>query len=127
MKLAILKERRAGEARVAATSDTVKKLKALGFEVSVEAGAGAGARISDQDYLSAGATIAPDAATALKDADVVLKVRGPDASEIGGMKKGAVLVAMLAPYSEKDTIGKIAAQGVTAFAMEFIPRISRAQ
>jgi H+-translocating NAD(P) transhydrogenase subunit alpha len=127
MKLAILKERRAGEARVAATSDTVKKLKALGFEVSVEAGAGAGARISDQDYLSAGATIAPDAATALKDADVVLKVRGPDANEIAGMKKGAVLVALLAPHTEKDNIEKIAAQGVTAFAMEFIPRISRAQ
>jgi H+-translocating NAD(P) transhydrogenase subunit alpha len=127
MKLAILKERRAGEARVAATADTVKKLKALGFEVSVEAGAGAGARISDQDYLSAGATIAPDAATALKDADVVLKVRGPDANEIAGMKKGAVLVALLAPHTEKDNIGKIAAQGVTAFAMEFIPRISRAQ
>jgi H+-translocating NAD(P) transhydrogenase subunit alpha len=127
MKLAILKERRAGEARVAATPDTVKKLKALGFEVSVEAGAGAGARISDQDFLAAGATIAPDAAATLKDADVILKVRAPDAGEIAQMKKGAILVALMAPHTEKDAIGTLAAQGVTAFAMEFIPRISRAQ
>jgi NAD(P) transhydrogenase subunit alpha len=127
MKLAILKERRAGEARVAATSDTVKKLKALGLEVSVETGAGAAARISDADFAAAGATIAPDVAAALRDADIVLKVRSPDASEISLMKKGALLVGLLAPHSEKEAIGKLAEQGVTAFAMEFIPRISRAQ
>jgi H+-translocating NAD(P) transhydrogenase subunit alpha len=127
MKLAILKERRAGEARVAATAETVKKLKALGLDITVEHAAGAGARISDADYEAAGATIAPDAAAALTGADIVLKVRGPEASEIAGMKKGAVLAALLAPYTEKDTVGRLAAQGVTAFAMEFIPRISRAQ
>jgi len=127
MKLAILKERRAGEARVAATPDTVKKFKALGLEVAVETGAGAGARISDADYTAAGASIAPDAATLLKDADIVLSVRTPDASAIAQMKKGAVLAALLAPYTEKDAIGTLAGQGVTAFAMEFIPRISRAQ
>jgi H+-translocating NAD(P) transhydrogenase subunit alpha len=127
MKLAILKERRAGETRVAATPDTVKKLKGLGLDVAVETGAGAGARISDADYTAAGASIAPDAATLLKDADIVLSVRTPDASAIAQMKKGAVLAALLAPYTEKDAIGTLAAQGVTAFAMEFIPRISRAQ
>ena len=98
MKLAILKERRAGEARVAATSDTVKKLKALGLEVSVEAGAGAGARISDTEFAAAGAEIAPDVGAALRDADIVLKVRIPDASEISLMKRGAILIGLLAPH-----------------------------
>ena len=127
MKLAILKERRDGETRVAATAETVKKLKGLGLEVTVETGAGARARVSDADYLAAGATIAPDMASALAGADIVLKVRGPEADEITAMKKGAVLAALLSPYTEKDTAAKLAGQGVTAFAMEFIPRISRAQ
>jgi H+-translocating NAD(P) transhydrogenase subunit alpha len=127
MKLAILKERRAGETRVAATPETVKKLKGLSLDVIVETGAGAGANFSDGDYTTAGASIAPDAGTALADADIVLKVRGPDDGEIAKMKKGAVLAALLAPYTEKETIGKLAGQGVAAFAMEFIPRISRAQ
>jgi NAD(P) transhydrogenase subunit alpha len=127
MKLAILKERRAGETRVAATPETVKKLKALGLDITVETGAGAGAKIADADYLAQGATVAPDAAAALSDADIVLKVRSPDDGEIALMKKGAVLAALLAPYTERDAIGKLAAQGVQAFAMEFIPRISRAQ
>jgi H+-translocating NAD(P) transhydrogenase subunit alpha len=127
MKLAVLKERRPGETRVAATPETVKKLKGLGLDLTVETGAGAGARIADSEYTAAGATIAPDAGSALADADIVLKVRGPDDGEIARMKKGAVLAALLAPYVEKDTIGKLAGQGVAAFAMEFIPRISRAQ
>jgi len=127
MKLAILKERRAGETRVAGTPESVKKLKGLGLDVIVETGAGDGARFADGEYTAAGASIAPDAATALADADIVLKVRGPDDGEIAKMKKGAVLAALLAPYTEKDAIGKLAAQGVQAFAMEFIPRISRAQ
>ncbi|HSZ74023.1 MAG TPA: Re/Si-specific NAD(P)(+) transhydrogenase subunit alpha [Rhizomicrobium sp.] len=127
MKLAILKERRAGEARVAATPETVKKLKGLGLEIAVEHGAGAGARISDADYEAAGAAIAPDAAAALTGADIVLKVRVPEANEIAGMKKGAVVAALLSPYTEKETVQRLAAQGVIAFAMEFIPRISRAQ
>jgi NAD(P) transhydrogenase subunit alpha len=127
MKLAVLKERRAGEARVAATPDTVKKFKGLGLDVVVETGAGAGARIADADYTAAGASIAPDAATALKDADIVLKVRGAEAAETAAMKKGAVFAALLAPYTEKDAIAALAQAGVDAFAMEFIPRISRAQ
>ncbi|HET7334407.1 MAG TPA: Re/Si-specific NAD(P)(+) transhydrogenase subunit alpha [Rhizomicrobium sp.] len=127
MKLAIVNERRAGETRVAATPDTVKKFKNLGLDIVVEAGAGAGARISDSDFEAAGASISPDTAKILSEADIVLAVRGPDDSAIAQMKKGAVLAALLAPHTEKDVIQKLAAQGVTAFAMEFIPRISRAQ
>jgi NAD(P) transhydrogenase subunit alpha len=127
MKLAILKERRDGEARVAATPETVKKLKGLGLDIVVESGAGARARVADADYQAAGASIAPDMASALKDVDIVLKVRGPLGEEIAQMKKGAVLAALLAPYTEKDTAAKLASAGVQAFAMEFLPRISRAQ
>jgi NAD(P) transhydrogenase subunit alpha len=127
MKLAILKERLGGETRVAASPDTVKKFKGLGLEVTVEAGAGAAARVSDADFTAAGASIAPDAAAALSGADIVLSVRAPGADAIAQMKKGAVLAALLAPYTDKDTPAKLAAQGVDGFAMEFLPRISRAQ
>ena len=96
MKLAIPKERRAGEARVAATPDTVKKLKALGLDVVVETGAGAGSSIGDDRYRDAGATIAPDEATALGSADIVFKVQRPlrdgGTNELAMMKKGAVLI-----------------------------------
>ncbi|MBV9550030.1 MAG: Re/Si-specific NAD(P)(+) transhydrogenase subunit alpha [Alphaproteobacteria bacterium] len=124
MKLAVPRERRDGETRVAATPETVKKFKSLGLEVAVESGAGAGANFSDADYQAAGATVAP---SVLADADIVLKVRGPDAGEIAQLKQGAVLAALLAPHSEKDAPAALAARGVTAFAMEFLPRISRAQ
>jgi NAD(P) transhydrogenase subunit alpha len=127
MKLAVLKERRTGESRVAATPETVKKLKALGLDIAVETGAGDGACIVDADYSAAGASIAPDAAAALQDADIILKVRGPETAEIAGMKKGAVLIGLLAPHTEKEMASSLAAQGVVAFAMEFLPRISRAQ
>src|SRR5262249_46396780 len=92
----------------------------------IEKGAGTGANFADSDYAAAGASIAADAA-ALKDADIVLKVRGPDANEIGNMKRGAILAALLAPATEKETIAKLAQAGVNAFAMEYLPRISRAQ
>src|SRR4051794_21264855 len=114
MKLAILKERRAGEARVAATPETVKKLKSLGLDVVVETAAGAGARISDADYEAAGASVAQDLTSALGDVDVVLKVRGPESDEIAAMKPGAVYVSLLAPYSERPTIEQLAARGVIA-------------
>jgi NAD(P) transhydrogenase subunit alpha len=127
MIIAIPKERRAGETRVAATPETVKKLKGLGLDIRLESGAGAAARISDSDYQAAGATIAPDSASALKDADIVLKVRGPSDAEIGQIKRGAILAALLSPATEKDAIAKLAQAGIIAFAMEFIPRISRAQ
>jgi len=127
MKLAIPKETAPGETRVAATPESVKKFKGLGVDVTVEAGAGAHARIADSDYAAAGATIAPDARAALADADIVLKVRGPNATESALLKKGAVVAAMLAPHTEKAAIATLAGQGATAFAMEFLPRISRAQ
>jgi NAD(P) transhydrogenase subunit alpha len=125
MIIAIPKERRADEARVAATPETTKKLKGLGLSVLVEKGAGAGAFYSDADYEGAGASIAPDGV--LKNADIVLKVRGPQPDEIAQMKRGAILVALLAPTSEKETIAQLADAHIDAFAMEFLPRISRAQ
>jgi NAD(P) transhydrogenase subunit alpha len=127
MIIAIPKERRAGETRVAAVPETVKKLKGLGLEIVVEAGAGNDARFSDADYTAAGASIAPDEASTLRNADIVLKVRGPSDDEVPLLKRGAVLVALLSPATEKPLIGKLAEAGVIAFAMEFLPRISRAQ
>jgi proton-translocating NAD(P)+ transhydrogenase subunit alpha len=133
MKIAIPKERRPGETRVAASPDLVKKLVGFGFDVTVEKGAGANAAFTDAAFKEAGATIAKDAATALKTADMVLKIQGPtitgDASknELAMMKKGAVLVAHIgALYNPKD-VKAYADAGITAFAMELMPRISRAQ
>ena len=123
--IAIPKERRADEARVAATPETTKKLKGLGLDVVVERDAGLGANYSDADYEAAGATVAPDGV--LKNADIVLKVRGPDDAEIAQLKRGAILVSLLAPATERESIAKLAEAGVEAFAMEYLPRISRAQ
>jgi NAD(P) transhydrogenase subunit alpha len=125
-QIAVTKER-AGEPRVAATPDTVKKLIGLGFSVTVETDAGLGASISDQAYLDAGATIAPNVGAALKDADVVLKVRGPSDAEIKALKPGAILIALLNPHNEKPMLAALAGAKVSAFAMEFVPRITRAQ
>src|SRR6185437_12007935 len=127
MKLAVPKETASGETRVAATPESVKKFKSLGLEMVVESGAGAAAHIADADYVAAGASIAPDARSALADADIVLKVRGPSTAESGLIKKGAVVAALLAPHSEKAAIAALAGQGAVAFGMEFLPRISRAQ
>ena len=127
MKIAIPKERREHEKRVAATPDTVKKLVALGAEVIVEAGAGAQAMIADQDFQDQGATIAGDAAAALQDADVVFKVQAPLDDEVGLYKEGAVLVSTMAPTQNADLIKSLAARKVVACAMELMPRITRAQ
>ena len=133
MKLAILKERRAHETRVAASPDTVKRLKGMGLSIVVEAGAGAGASIPDQAFAAAGAEIAPDAAATLGDADIVLKVQRPISTAEGGpdelasMKRGAILIAMLDPYRNRDQVKEYAARGISAFAMELVPRITRAQ
>jgi len=127
MKLAIPKERMADEPRVAASPDTVKKLIALGFDVSIEAGAGAGAHISDAAFTESGASIASSSADVLKDADVVFGVRGLDDEQLGHMKKGAVLAAILNPYGDKERVQKYADAGIIAIAMEFMPRITRAQ
>jgi len=127
MRLAIPKEVREGETRVAATPESVKKFKGLGLEIVVQAGAGEGAHIADADYTAAGALIAPDLAATLRDADIVLKVRGPEPGEIAQLKKGAILAALLSPHSEQAAIQALAEAQVTAFAMELLPRISRAQ
>lgn len=127
MKIAVLKERRPHETRVAATPETVKKFIDLGAAVRVEKGAGAGANQPDSYYEEAGAAIAASAKTALKDADIVLKVQRPLEDEIALIKPGAVLVALLNPYSDHDLIKAYADAGITSFAMEFMPRITRAQ
>jgi H+-translocating NAD(P) transhydrogenase subunit alpha len=127
MRLAVPKEIRDGETRVAATPESVKKFKGLGLDVVVQAGAGAGAKIADADYAAAGAAIAPDAAATYRDADIVLKVRGPEAGETALLKNGAVLAALLSPATEQAAVQSLAGQGVVAFAMELLPRISRAQ
>ncbi|MGE5477396.1 MAG: Re/Si-specific NAD(P)(+) transhydrogenase subunit alpha [Bacteroidales bacterium] len=127
MKIAIPKERRAGEARVAASPDTVKKYVQMGFEVVVETGAGEGASIADAIYRDAGATIAADAAATFAAGDVVLKIQRPTDDEIALIKEGAVLIAGLSALTNKDMVEKLAARKVTAFAMELVPRITRAQ
>ena len=125
--IAVTRERRDGEPRCAVTPETVKKLLALGATVTVEAGTGLGSSIPDDDYVQAGATVARDTRAALERADVVLKVRGPTAQEVSGLKPGAIVVAMLDAHREKDTVAALAGAGVTALAMEFVPRITRAQ
>jgi H+-translocating NAD(P) transhydrogenase subunit alpha len=127
LKLAVPRETSNTESRVAATPESVKKFKSLSLDIVVETGAGNAARIADADYVAAGASIAPDAKATLDGADIVLKVRGPSDAEMASLKKGAVVAALLAPHAEKAAIQKLAEQGVTAFAMEFLPRISRAQ
>src|SRR4051812_9750291 len=126
MKLAVPRERADGETRVAASPDTVKKLVALGVEVIVESGAGAHANIADAVFAEAGAKIASSEAEALNNADVVFKVRPPLDEEIALFKRGTMLVAILNPYDDKPRIRKYAEAGINAFAMEFMPRISRA-
>ena len=125
--IAVTRERRDGETRCALTPETVKKLTALGATVTVEAGTGLGSSIPDADYAAAGATVAPDTKAALAGADLLLKVRGPTAQETSALKPGAVVAALLDAYREKETVAALAGAGVTAFAMEFVPRITRAQ
>ena len=127
MPIVALTSERAGETRVAAVPETVKKLIAAGFSVVVEAGAGAAAAYPDADYAAAGATIAATAQAALSTADIVFKVRGPAAEEIAALKPGALVVATLNPHQDKATLEALAKAGASAFAMEFVPRITRAQ
>jgi NAD(P) transhydrogenase subunit alpha len=125
MNIGIPKERRPDERRVAASPDTVKRLKAMGHDILVEKGAGAGASFTDEAYAAAGAALA-DAAAALS-VEIVLKVQAPLPDEISRMKPGAVLIGMLQPLQNKDQVQAYAKAGVTAFAMEMVPRITRAQ
>jgi H+-translocating NAD(P) transhydrogenase subunit alpha len=126
MKIAVLKETAPGEARVSATPETVKKFIALGATLAVESGAGAGASIPDADYEAAGASVGPLAST-IKDADIVLGVQGPDPKALKGAGAGAWIVAGLDPFGQRARVDDYAAAGVEALAMEFMPRITRAQ
>ncbi len=113
------------EPRVAASPETVKRLTGLGFDLVVEAGAGLGSRIVDADFEATGAKIGKVADAAK--ADVVLKVRRPTEAELKGYKKGAAVIAIMDPYGNDAAVAALAKAGVTAFAMEFMPRITRAQ
>jgi len=126
VKIAVLRETAEGERRVAATPETVKKFIGLGATVAIEAGAGSTASIADADYAAAGATVADRAAT-LAGADIVLAVQGPDAASLAGVTSGAWLVAALNPFADRARIDGYAAAGLEALAMEFMPRITRAQ
>src|SRR5215472_16191031 len=124
MKVAVIAETDAGEPRVAATPETVKKMVALGATVAVQAGAGIKSGIRDEDYAAAGAEITTDP---LNDADIVLQVRRPEAPELARVKKGAIIIGMMDPYGHDDAVRVMGEAGVTAFALELLPRITRAQ
>jgi NAD(P) transhydrogenase subunit alpha len=132
MKIAILKERRPHETRVAATPETVRKLIALGAEVTIEAGAGEAASYIDQAYVDAGATVAPDAAAAAAAGEILFKIQRPmtaaeGSDEMALLRQGQVLMSPLGALTNKELVQQLAEKGVTAFALELIPRITRAQ
>ena len=129
MKIGVPKEIHAGEKRVATTPEVIGHLKKLGFEVLVEAGAGAGAHFSDAAYSEAGATVVDNAKSVWSDSDIVLKVRGPELNgeEINLLKEGQILISFLWPAQNPDLLKKLAEKKVTAMAMDMVPRISRAQ
>ncbi len=131
MRIAIPKERAPGETRVAASPDAVKKYVGFGFDVVVEKGAGDGAAMTDAEYQEAGATIAKDEASTLKDADIVLKIQRPvkdgKLDELAMIKKDAVLVAQINALVNREDVEAYAKAGIMAFDMQLMPRISRAQ
>lgn len=126
MKIAVLKERDPLETRVSATPETVKKFIALGATMAVESGAGKTAGFADDDYREAGAEVG-DSEAVTADADAVFCVRSPDAAELAPAKKGAWLIGALDPFGQRERVDAYAAAGVNALAMEFMPRITRAQ
>ena len=117
----------ADEPRVAVSPETVKKLVGLGATVKVEAGAGARSRFSDETLRAQGAEIAPTAADALRDADILLKVRRPSTADVAALKPGALVIAMLDPYGDRAALQALAGSKASLFTMEFMPRITRAQ
>lgn len=126
MKIAVLKEQASGERRVAASPETVKKFIALGAEMAVESGAGEFASVSDADFAAAGATVA-SRADVLAGADIIFGIQGPDPATLAGAKPGAMIAASLNPFGERARIDAYAAAGFQALALEFMPRITRAQ
>ncbi|WP_112663894.1 Re/Si-specific NAD(P)(+) transhydrogenase subunit alpha [Microvirga flavescens] len=127
MLIAVLSETDAVEPRVAATPETVKKYKSLGADIVVQAGAGVRAGVPDAEFEAAGASIAKDAKSAGKDADVVLKVRRPTEAELKVIKPGALVIAIMDPYGQDAALKALAEAKVAAFSMELMPRITRAQ
>jgi len=127
VKVGTPQERAADEKRVALVPDTATRLVAAKLDVVVEAGAGAGAFIPDAAYEKAGASVVSGAKAVLQDADVVLKVQPPSADEIASLKSGALLISFLQPSTQGETVKALAKRGVTAFSLEMLPRISRAQ
>ena len=126
LRIAVLKERAAGERRVAITPETIKKFAGLGAEIAVESSAGATASISDADYTEAGATVG-SAADTVKSADIVLGVQAPDVESLSGANPGAWVAATFDPFVQKDRVEAYAKAGLEALSMEFMPRITRAQ
>jgi NAD(P) transhydrogenase subunit alpha len=127
VKVAIPKETAEGERRVALVPDTATKLIGAGLQVSVQAGAGAFAYLTDSAYQAAGVAVEPDESALFKEAGAVLKVQPPDQSEVRLLPRGSVLISFLQPATEAGIVHALAAQGVTAFSLELVPRISRAQ
>jgi len=130
MKIAVPKERLSDEMRVAASPDSIKKLSTLGFSFSIETGAGDGASFSDEALKEAGAEIVSNARAAILGSDLILKVRGPEADagdDMADYSSDKILIASLSALGNKEQMDKLAATGVTAFAMELMPRITRAQ
>ena len=124
MKVAVIAETDADEPRVAATPETVKKMVALGGTVAVQPGAGVKSGILDADYTAAGAAVAADPSS---DADIVVQVRRPEAPELSRLKKGAIVIGMMDPYGHENAVRAMADAGIIAFALELLPRITRAQ
>jgi NAD(P) transhydrogenase subunit alpha len=124
MKIAVAKEIDPSEPRVAASPDTVKKFKALGAEIAVEPGAGLKSGLPDSEFTAVGATVSADA---LKDADIIIKVKRPEASELARYRRGALVIAIMDPYGNEAALKTMADAGISAFAMELMPRITRAQ
>jgi NAD(P) transhydrogenase subunit alpha len=128
MKISVLRERRSGETRVAATPETVKKLVASGHSVTIESDAGKTAGFLDSAYEEAGASIAKDAAAAVQGADIVFKVRGPEEGEVATLPDGAALIALMEPFAmDPKVVAGLNAKKIAALSMEFTPRITRAQ
>ena len=127
MKVGVVKETLPGERRVALVPDTVAKLIAAKLEVSVQTGAGSEAFYADEAYQKAGATLVPEARTVLSQVDAVLKVQPPSLDEVAALKSGAILIGFLQPSANADVVKALATQKITAFSLELVPRISRAQ
>ena len=127
MNVAVLGETQPGETRVALIPATVRELAKIGCDVTVTSGAGVASHFADEEYKEAGATVVVDTAAAMQGAQIVVKVQAPSDEEIEGLPDGVVLVSLLSPLTEPELIGRLAKAGVSAFALEMIPRITRAQ